>query len=457
MRIVIIGNGVAGMEAALTIREREPSWSITIVSEESDHFFSRTALMYVLSGQLSHACIEPLERETYERSRFTRVRARATGIDTEGHAVILADGERLPYDKLVIATGSRPRPASFWPGYDTLKGVGHFVTLQDLTWLEGEIHESPSPVRPPNEDAHVARSTADSPYRPQPTAAAVNGHPAKHPVVIGGGLIGIEVVETLIAAGLEPTFLIREDSFWPIALDRKEAAWIAEELRHHGCEVRLGENVERLEGDGVVQRVVTDRDVHRADLVVVAIGVVPNTEWVGDAVELEERSRGILVNRQLQTSDPDIYACGDCAAVEWFNGWVRPEQLWYTGRDQGREVGRAVLGDDVSYHRGTFYNSAKLMDIEYTTAGLVNMKVEGEESWYFEETGTVRSTTRIVHAGGQVIGFNFLGRRWDTEVCIRWIEERRSLEYVLARLNEARFDTEFVPPLQIPDGAPAAK
>ncbi|MEN0064796.1 MAG: NAD(P)/FAD-dependent oxidoreductase [Myxococcota bacterium] len=455
MRIVIIGNGVAGMEAALTIRQREANWSITIISEESDHFFSRTALMYVLSGQLSHACIEPLERSTYGLQGFERVRARATGIDREGHAVLLADGERVPYDKLIIACGSRPRPASFWPGYDDLKGVGHFVTMQDLTWLEHEMHDKLSPARPPNEDAHLARTTPDSPYQPRPPASQVNGRKAERPVVIGGGLIGIEVIETMIAAGLRPTFLIREDSFWPIALDRQEALWIAEQMRHHGVEVRLGENVERLEGETTVQRVVTDLDVHKTDLVVVAIGVVPNTDWMGDAIE-RDKGGGILVDKQQRTNDPDVYACGDCASVEWFNGWVRPEQLWYTGRDQGRIAARAVLGDDVRYERGIFYNSAKLMDIEYTTAGLVNMKVEGEASWYHEEDGAVKSTTRIVHVDGQVIGFNFLGRRWDTEVCIRWIEERRTLEYVLAHLNEARFDTEFVPPLQIPVASSAA-
>ncbi|MEM6926577.1 MAG: NAD(P)/FAD-dependent oxidoreductase [Myxococcota bacterium] len=456
MRVVIIGNGVAGMEAALTLRAREPDWPITIVSEESDHFFSRTALMYVLSGQLSHACIEPLERSTYALSNFTRVRARATGIDADRHLLHLANGDHVAYDKLIIASGSRPRPAPFWPGYDTLKGIGHFVTLQDLTWLEGEVQSKLSRKRPPNEHAHLDVSTPDSPYQPRPTAAEFNGKRAKRPVIIGGGLIGIEVVETMLAAGLTPTFLIREDAFWPIALDKREAAWIAEELRHHGCEVRLSENVERFEGETTVQRVVTDLDVHDTDLVIVAIGVVPNTDWVGDAVELDERHRGILVNRQLQTSHPDIYACGDCASVEWFNGWVRPEQLWYTGRDQGRAAARAVLGDDVHYARGTFYNSAKLMDIEYTTAGLVNMKVEGEESWYFEETGAVRSTTRIVHVDGRVVGFNFLGRRWDTEVCIRWIEERRPIDYVLEHLDEARFDTEFVPALKIP-AASAAK
>jgi hypothetical protein len=88
------------------------------------------------------------------------------------------------------------------------------------------------------------------------------------------------------------------------------------------------------------------------------------------------------------------------------------------------------------------------MDIEYTTVGLVNQDA-GEESWFHEEKGRVRSTTRIVHAGGRVVGFNFLGRRWDHTVCATWIEERRSLDYVLGHLREASFDTEMVPPLVV--------
>lgn len=459
MHVVIIGNGVAGMEAALTLRSRDAKARITIVSEESHHFFSRTALMYVLSGQMSHRDIEPLERGTYERLRLERVRARATGVDTAARQVLLAGGlAPLPYDKLLIACGSRPRPAPFWGGYGELAGIGHFVTLQDLAWLEQELHLKSTADRPVQELAHLAHTSADSPYQPREASAAARGTVAQRPVVIGGGLIGIEVVETMLAAGLKPTFLIREDWFWPIALDVREGAWIAEQLRHHGVDVRLGENVERFEGtDGAVSRVVTDVETHDTDLVVIAIGVVPNTDWLeGSGIE-RDSGGGIVVNERLEASAPDVLACGDCASVRWSNGWVRPEQLWYTGRDQGRVAARSLLGDETSYARGTWYNSAKLMDVEYTTAGLVNMSVEGEDSWFFEETGRVRSTTRIVHQGGRVIGFNFLGRRWDHERCIRWIEERRPLAWVVEHLDEARFDTELVPPLQIPPSArPAA-
>lgn len=452
MHVVIVGNGVAGMEAAMTVREREPGWRITVVSEESDHFFSRTALMYVLAGQMAYRDIEPLERDAYARLRLERVRARAVGLDAAQKQLILADGRRLGYDRLLIAAGSRPRPAP-WPGGD-LAGVGHFVSLQDLQWLEAEVHGGPGADLPPRPDAHLAATDERSPYRPRRVAAALRGRRALRPVVIGGGLIGIEVVETLLAAGLRPVFQIREDWFWPVALDGPEAAWVARALRDHGVDVRLQGTVLAIEAgpSGAVSAVLTDRGPIDADLVVVAIGVVPNTGWLDDTGILDALG-GIPVDEGLRTVLPDVWAAGDCASVRWFDGRVGPEQLWYTARDQGRVAGRGLLGDEARYQRGIWYNSAKLMDIEYTTVGLVNVGVPGEQSWFFEETGRVTSTTRIVHADGRVIGFNFLGRRWDHEVCIRWIEERRPLAHVLRHLNEARFDTELVPPLRVP--APA--
>jgi len=197
MRIVIIGNGVAGMEAALAVRKRQPTWEVTLISEESDHFFSRTALMWVFSGQMSHRDIEPLERDAYERLGFRRVRARAIGIDPVNRRVPLAGGQRsIPYDRLLIASGSRPRPGP-WPGGDA-RGVGHFVTLQDLDWYEREVHGGASRSGgPPRADAHAGTSTSDSPYRLREVAAERRGQLARQLAVIGGGLIGIEAVEVL--------------------------------------------------------------------------------------------------------------------------------------------------------------------------------------------------------------------------------------------------------------------
>jgi NAD(P)H-nitrite reductase large subunit len=456
VEVVVIGNGVSGMEAALTVKNRRPDWNVTIISEESDHFFSRTALMWVFTGQLSHRCIEPLERDAYALTGLRRVRARATGIDSETRQVRLAGGlDPVSFDKLVIACGSRPRPGP-WPGSQA-QGVGHFVTLQDLEWIERELVGGPSlGGRPPRPDHHLDFTTEDSPYLPRPAAAESRGRLASQPAVIGGGLIGIEAIEIMVHRGLSPLFFIREDWFWPMAIDTREAQWITERMSEHGVQVKLSHDVEEIltdEQDRVAGIRVKGGETFEVDACVIAIGVIPNTDWLRDGpVELDRRG-GILVGPDLQTNVEGVYAAGDCAAVEWFDGSKRPEQLWYTGRDQGRIAGRAVCEERVSYQRPIWYNSAKLMDIEYTTAGLVNMKVERERNWYFEETGSVRSTTRIVVQDDRVIGFNLLGRRWDHDTLNRWITERRTLSWVLDHLSEASFDTEFVPALRIPEEA----
>ncbi len=452
MRVVIIGNGVAGMEAALAVRRREPSWDISLISEESDHFFSRTALMWVFSGQMSHRDIEPLERDAYERLGLRRVRARAMGVDTANRLVLLAGGrEPVPYDRLLISCGLRPRPGP-WPGSDAY-GVGHFVTLQDLAWYEREVHGGASlGGEPPRPEEHLSASASDSPYRFRQVAAERRGRLAQQPAIIGGGLIGIEAVEVAVTAGLRPRFFIREEWFWPIALEPRESRWIASRMSQHGVDVHLEYEVETLEtdDDGNVAAVRSNHGRYETDCVVIAIGVLPNTSWLAESgIELDERG-GIVVDEGLQTSAADVFSAGDCASVRWFDGTRRPEQLWYTARDQGRVAGRRLLGDSPRYERGAWYNSAKLMDIEYTTAGLVNWNLDGEKSWFFEEKGKVRSTTRVVVQEGRVVGFNMLGRRWDHSVLIRWIEEQRSLDWVLGHLNAAAFDTELVPPLQIP-------
>ena len=328
-------------------------------------------------------------------------------------------------------------------------GVGAFVTLGDLAWLMREARADGA------SDTERDTSPAGSPYARRPVAAEVRGRPASQPIVIGGGLIGIEVAEILAAEGLRPRFVIRDEWFWPMALEAREAAWIADHMRAHGVDVLLDAEVRRLEGDarGVVTTVVTDGGALATDLVVIAIGVVPNTAWLGSSVSRDASTGAIVVDDGMATSIPDVYAAGDCAAVRWWDGSVRPEQLWYTARDQGRVAGARLAGQRATYARGTWYNSAKLFDVEYTTVGLVGASLPQERSFFFEERGAVRSTTRIVSSEGRFVGANLLGRRWDHSVMRAWIDEQRSAQWVLDHLREAAFDTEFVPPLTAPTWA----
>ena len=418
----IIGNGICGMEAALALRARETEARITLISDEHDHFYSRPALMYIFAGQTSLRDTEPYDRGLYERMRFERVRKRVATLDAPGHALVFEDGSRLAYDRLLLATGSRGRQAP-WPGAAG-PGLHYFVTLRDLEALDQEARKG------------------------------------QRAVVVGGGLIGVEVAEVLHDRGLHVTFVVRENWYFPLALDNNEALLVTEHMRRHGIDVRLGVNVDEiLRGPGGRPRAVKAAGEELpADLVVSAIGVIPNTDFLAGSAVTLSKGGAVEVDDALRASAPDVWAAGDCANVTWADGSRRPEQLWYTARDQGRAAAGSMLGDDVVYRRGTWYNSAKFFDIEWTTAGWVPVCLNWDNTpidpgpdvrcWFQRVPGQFVSQ-RIVTRGGRVVGFNFLGSRWDHEPLLRWIHERRSLEWVLNHLHEAQFDEEFMPKFRV--------
>src|SRR5215510_4531181 len=178
---VVLGNGVCGIEAALALRRREGEARITLVSDEHDHFFSRPALMYVFANQLRLQDTEPYDRGLYERLGFERVRGRVTRLEAARKALVLEDGGQVAFDKLLLAVGSRARPAP-WPG-SAGPGLHYFVTLRDLEGL------------------------------------AAQARAGQRAVVVGGGLIGVEVAEILLHRGLAVTFVVRENWYFPLALD----------------------------------------------------------------------------------------------------------------------------------------------------------------------------------------------------------------------------------------------
>jgi NADPH-dependent 2,4-dienoyl-CoA reductase/sulfur reductase-like enzyme len=422
MHYVVLGNGVAGIEAALALRARDLRARISVVSAEHDHFFSRPALMYVFAGQTSLRDTEPYDRAFYDRMRFERRSGRVTHLDAAGHALVFEDGARLGYDKLLLAVGSKAREAP-WPGA-LGAGLHYFVTLRDLEGLD-----------------RAARRGARA-------------------VVVGGGLIGVEVAEILHARGLQVTFVIRESWYFPLALDEQESGLVAEHMRAHGVDVRLRASVEEIRGaDGGVRSVRLETgDEIPCEIVVSAIGVVPNTKFLEGSGLALSKGGAIEVDAALKASAPDVWAAGDCANVTWADGSRRPEQLWYTARDQGRIAARAMLGDAAAYERGTWYNSAKFFDLEWTTAGAVPVSLDwddtpiapapGVRSWFQRVPGRLESQ-RIVVEDERVVGFNMLGSRWNHEPFLDWIRERRPLDWVLAHLGEAQFDEELSPSFKV--------
>ena len=324
MHAAIIGNGITGVTAARAVRRRDPDARITLISGESDHPFSRPALMYLYMGELAWSDVKPWPDELWARERIELVRGWVTRIDVERKRLVL-DGHRgLSFDRLLLATGSRPNRFG-WPGQD-LAGVGGMVSLADLAELE-----------------------------------SLSGG-LQRAAVVGGGLIGVELAEMLRSRGVAVSLLVREAHYWNNVLPDDEAKLIDAVIRSHGVDLRLGTELREIVDDGHGRAgAVVDSAGTRSEVGYVGLtaGVSPSVSvCAGTAIET---GRGVLVDRQLRTRAPDVWAAGDCAEIVTPEGERNLVQaVWYTGRFQGEIAGANLCGEGLEYHPGIWFNSAKV-------------------------------------------------------------------------------------------------
>jgi len=262
--------------------------------------------------------------------------------------------------------------------------------------------------------------------------------------IVGGGLIGIEVAEMIHHRKIPSSFIVREDTYWEMALSSDEGRMVEEEIKDQDTiDLHMGTNLTRINADRAGQVVSIDTDKTAkidCDMVILTAGVSPNLSLVKNTqLKIE---RGIVVNKKLETSIKDVYACGDCAQLENNDGRPIIEALWYTGIMHGKVVAKNILGAVEEYDRGIWYNSAKFFSIDYHTYGLVGHNLPNEKNVYYRVPNQ-RKSIRIVYQPDKVIGFNILGIRYRDNVCRKWLAEERPLDYVVDHLHEANFDGEF--------------
>ncbi len=408
MKIVIIGNGIAGITTARNIR-KQSNHEIFVISAESEHFFSRTALMYIYMGHMKYEHTKPYEDWFWEKNRITLKNAYINNVDFENKKLTTAEGEEIAYDKLMIATGSVPRKIG-WPG-ENLKGVQGLYSKQDVELMES------------------------------------NTENVQHAIIVGGGLIGIEMAEMLHTRGITVTFLIREQHYWNSILPAEEAELVSRHIAEH--QINLIRNTELAEiiGDdnGRVKAIITkDGKTIECQFVALTTGVTPSINFLnGSNLETE---KGILVNEFLETNISDVYAAGDCAQFRNPKENHPPvEQLWYTGKMQGKALANTICGNRTKYDRGIWFNSAKFLDIEYQTYGLMfNKPFADEETFYWEHPkGKICMRANFSKADGSLKGFNFFGMRFKQTVADTWIRNGSKIGDCIARLNEGFFDAEF--------------
>ncbi|HKX09665.1 MAG TPA: FAD-dependent oxidoreductase [Stellaceae bacterium] len=310
LKLVIIGAGPAGFRAAEVLRQQAPDAEITLVGDEAHPPYQRPPLSkaYLTDGLAPPTLL--LQPETFygEQRIALRLSMRATAIDRGAKQVELADGARLPYDKLLIATGCRARRLS---AFDHLP-IHYLRGLGDAERIREELR------------------------------------PGRSLVLIGGGFIGLEIAASAAKLGasvtvleLAPRLMVR--AMPPVVSDFARALH-----KRHGVRLELGIKIEVIEATGGTMVVRTEQGEHAADILAAGVGAIPNTELASAAgLTVED---GIRVDAQGRTSDPDIYAAGDVTRHDnpLLGRAIRIES-WQVALNQAAVVARAMLGAPEPY------------------------------------------------------------------------------------------------------------
>jgi 3-phenylpropionate/trans-cinnamate dioxygenase ferredoxin reductase component len=317
---VIVGASLAGAKAAEALRAEGFSGPLMVIGEETERPYERPPLSKAyLMGNAERETIYVHPQQWYaEHDVELRLGVPVTEIDPAAHEVRLADGSRTGYAKLLLATGSSPRPLPV-PGAD-MDGVLYLRRVEDSDQIKADLQA------------------------------------ASRIAVIGAGWIGLETAAAARAAGVEVTVL--ESAELPLlrVLGREVAQVFADLHRDHGVDLRFGVQVAEITGsNGRASGVrLADGSHIRADVIIAGIGITPNTQLATAAGLVVDN--GIRVDAQLRSSEPDIYAAGDVASAfhPLLGKHIRVEH-WANALNQPQTAARAMLGQDVAYDRVPYF------------------------------------------------------------------------------------------------------
>jgi NAD(P)H-nitrite reductase large subunit len=342
-KYLIIGCGVAGISAAEAIRANDPTGVITMISDDTNGFYSRPGLAYYLSGEIPQKQLYIFTEKDWRSLDVKIIPGQATRLFPGEHRLIVNHSDVLGYDRLLVATGASSVRLNL-PG-GNLPGV---VYLDNLEETRSIIQKS---------------------------------RKAKSVVVVGGGILALELVEGLRARGRNVHYLMRGNRYWSNVLDETESNIVEENLRHDGVQIHPQTEISSILGKG--NRMVAVQTLKReqipANMVAVAVGIRPNID-LAIAAGLETE-RGIVVNDYLQSDNEDIFAAGDVAQVtDPETGKKSLDLLWQPARRQGNAAGINMAGGTARYHRQVAINVLRLAGVMTTIIGAVGSRGDEEIS-----------------------------------------------------------------------------
>lgn len=373
---VIVGNGTAAVGCIEGIRSVDPEGEITVISEERHPVYSRPLISYLLEDKTDLQRMRYRTGDFYEQNKCKVIYGRrAESVRTTEKTVLLDDGTVLPYDRLCVATGSRPFVPPF-EGLETVWDPHTFMTLDDALALD----------------------------------AALVGNPRV--LIVGAGLIGLKCAEGIRDRAGSVTVCDLADRVLSSILDPDCAALVQDHLERNGIRFLLGDTVQRFEERRAYMKSGTEVEF---DLLVLAVGVRANTELVKNAGG--EVNRGILVNERMETTIPDVYAAGDCAeGYDAALGAHRVLAILPNAYLQGSAAGANMAGNAVSFNNAIPMNSIGFFGLHMMTAGVY----EGE----MVEERTEGSIKRFFVGNGFLKGFILIGETERAGIYTSLIREK---------------------------------
>ena len=414
--LVIIGNGIAGVSAAETLRAGSPQAPIVLIASDTLPVYYRPALKDYLAGRVGEEQLRARPLSFYQEQQLYYLADRVIGLDPRQRLVHLQSGQQVPYTRLLLANGSQPRRLHC-PGH----GLSGVTTL---------------------------RSVAD--YR----AVLARLPVVRQVVVAGGGTLALETVESLRQHKIEVTHIIRGKTLWPAVLDGTASDLVLQEEMRSGVTVRMNEEIAEItDTQGQVNGVTTSSGARiPCQLVIVAIGIEPTLDFIqqtGIAC-----GRGVRIDPQMRTSLPNIYAAGDVVeSVDPRTGWARVIGQWYPAVQQGRAAAYAMLDmldDQRPFHAGTFYNATFLYGLECAAVGLTSTR--GPQFQDIVAEPRPRSYRKVTLYNGVPVGMLALGDRREVLAFKRAIDYGVSLAFIASSLFAEGFslnewlDRQGVPP-----------
>ena len=361
MNYVIIGNSTAAIGCIEGIRSVDQAGPITLISDEPHAAYGRPLISYLLMGKTDLQHMHYRDEDFYEKMNVTAMLGqRAVKIDTENSAVLLESGEKIPYDRLLVATGSRP----FLPPMEGIEQVENrfsFMTLDDALALEQVLTEK------------------------------------SRVFIVGAGLIGMKCAEGIAERVAHIDICDLAPRALPAVLDEEASAMVQQEMEKHGCTFHLGTSVQKFEKNTAH---LTNGESISFDILITAVGVRPNTELVAQAGGTVRK--GIVTDTGGKTSLEHVYAAGDCAeSTDLTTGKEGVIAILPNAYLQGHAAGVSMAGGEESFEEAMPMNASGFFDMHLVTAG----SYDGE-SHITRGEGAYR---RLVIKDGLLKGFIILG------------------------------------------------